>query len=326
MKAINSKLSAVLVLALVLCAQAAEAKPKKLSGMWQTPMGKVRVTQQGSEVTGVLVSPAAGCSIKKGSKVLGGVLMEDNLTGEITVCLTGDGCQSSFKAFVLLLVAKNGRALTGALHLPKKSCQVRGLGKRRGLRMTRLGKRGPRKPAPVPRDMVAVSALPASEQERIKLAQKHLLRGKELMTKGSFDHARKAFEDAIAVDPSEASGYSGIGVTFYARNQYTDALLWYKKALDIDPDFGDAYYNMACIYALEDKKELALRYLRIAILNNYLATYDPEDIAKDEDFAKLREDPEFRALLRGGAAAEGGATPQPESAPQPAAAEPPVQD
>ena len=317
MMAISSKLCAFVIMASVLCAQAVEAKPKKLTGLWQTPMGKVRMKQKGSEVTGVLVAPVAGCSIKKGSKVLGGVLLEDNLTGEITVSLKGDGCQSPFKAFVLLLVAKNGRALTGALHLPKKSCQVHGLGKRRGLRLTRLGKRGPKKPARPVHDATIIDQLPSSEQERIKVAQKHLLHGKELLTKGAFDHAREAFKAAIAVDPSEASGYSGVGVTYYARNQYTDALLWYKKALEVNPDFGDAYYNMACIYALEGKKELALRYLRIAILNRYLASYSPEEIAKDEDFAKLREDPEFKALLRGGAPAQDGATTQPAAAEQP---------
>ena len=29
----------------------------------------------------------------------------------------------------------------------------------------------------------------------------------------------------------------------------------------MEPDFGDAYYNMACIYALQGKTEMALRYL-----------------------------------------------------------------
>ncbi len=43
------------------------------------------------------------------------------------------------------------------------------------------------------------------------------------------------------------------------RNDLPAALGWYKKALAVDPDFGDAYYNMACVYALQGERTLALR-------------------------------------------------------------------
>lgn len=297
----------ILLLLLTLLASAADAKSGKLGGLWNTPMGKVRLSQQGGEVTGVLVAPATGCQIKKGSRVLSGVLVEDNLTGEVSVCLQGDGCPASIKTFVLLLVAKNKRSLSGALHLPNPSCRVRGLGTGRGLRLTRVGTR-PRPPAQASPQAGADGVQYQSLEERTKAAQEHLKRGKQLLVEGAWDEARKAFEAAIEADPSEASSYSGIGITYYARNQYTEALRWYKKALEINPDRGDSYYNMACIYALEGKKALALRYLRIAILNRYLGAFDPAQILADEDWAKLRDDPDFLALL--------------SSAPQPAASAP----
>ncbi len=70
------------------------------------------------------------------------------------------------------------------------------------------------------------------------------------------------------------------GVTFYARGDFDEALAWYKRALEADPRFGDAYYNMACLYALQGHKPLALRYLRLAALNRY------------SDEAQLQEDPD----------------------------------
>ena len=67
------------------------------------------------------------------------------------------------------------------------------------------------------------------------------------------------------------------------RNDLDRALEWYKKALVVDPDFGDAYYNMACVYALQGQKELALRYLQIAALNGYASA---EGIDADPDLGR----------------------------------------
>ena len=72
------------------------------------------------------------------------------------------------------------------------------------------------------------------------------------------------------------------------------ALDWYKKALAIDPDFGDAYYNMACVYALQGSKDMALRYLQIAAMNGY-ATAGGMD--EDPDLESLRAEPGYRALV-----------------------------
>jgi tetratricopeptide (TPR) repeat protein len=79
------------------------------------------------------------------------------------------------------------------------------------------------------------------------------------------------------------------------RGDFAQALGWYKRALGIDPDFGDAYYNMACVYALDGQPELALRYLQIAAVNGYATS---EGIDEDPDLASLRELPAYRALVR----------------------------
>jgi hypothetical protein len=52
---------------------------------------------------------------------------------------------------------------------------------------------------------------------------------------------------------------------------------------------------MACVYALEGRKEMALRYLQIAALNGY-ATADGID--GDPDLEPLRAEPAYRALVR----------------------------
>jgi tetratricopeptide (TPR) repeat protein len=88
---------------------------------------------------------------------------------------------------------------------------------------------------------------------------------------------------------------NGVGVTYRMRNDLPAALEWYKKALAVDPDFGDAYYNMACVYALQDRKDLALRYLQIAALNGYASA---EGIDADPDLVSLHGEPAYRSLVK----------------------------
>ncbi len=280
----------------------AGAKPASFKGTWQAPFGSLRFKQQGAEVTASVTRTAKGCSLKPKQQVLSGILLEDNLTGEISVCQVGEGCAPTAKAFVIMLVSKNGKLLTGALHLPKPGCKVPGMGAKRGLRIYKRGNKPKpriRKPHRDPKPHKSGDPLPSDAELELagKNAQVLLEEGFGLLTRGQVEDARARFVKASEVDPSRAEAFNGVGVTFYARQKYTEALGWYKKALEANPDFGDSFYNMACIYAIERKKELALRYLKIALLNRYVGADDISHITEDPDFSNLKEDPDFKALL-----------------------------
>jgi tetratricopeptide (TPR) repeat protein len=117
--------------------------------------------------------------------------------------------------------------------------------------------------------------------------------GKGFLDEGAFEKARRRFLEATRADPGVPEAYNGVGVTYRMRNDLAEALLWYKKALAADPDFGDAYYNMACVYALQGRTGLALRYLEIAALNGY-ATADGIDA--DPDLEPLRGLARYQSL------------------------------
>lgn len=314
------------LLLLALVAAAPPAGAAGLQGSYRSPFGALKLSQKGAEVTATMQSPAKGCAIPKAQSVLSGVLLEDNLTGELTICQVGEGCAPTAKAFVILLVSKNGKMLTGALHLSDPKCQVPGLGKGRGLRITRgtyvkPKPKKPPKPKPDPdKDPGSEWVQPGAEvpvdADASKDVDTLLREGFEMLAGGNVEDARTKFIRASEVDPSRAEPFNGVGVTFWARQKYTDALLWYKKALETNPDFGDSFYNMACIYSLENKRELALKYLRIALLNNYINKNDAAEIVEDPDFHNIRDDPEFLQLIRSLAP---DATPPGAAASQPAA-------
>jgi TolA-binding protein len=138
-----------------------------------------------------------------------------------------------------------------------------------------------------PRDARKVGT-PQGEAERL------LVEGAALLQQGRFERARKLFRDAVDKDPQRAEAYNGVGVTFYARGDLDEALAWYKKSLEADPRFGDAYYNLACIYALQQHDDLAFRYLRMAALNRYSAR---EQMEADPDLGSLRASPEWAEIV-----------------------------
>ena len=120
--------------------------------------------------------------------------------------------------------------------------------------------------------------------------------GKALLEAGKFEQARHKFEEALKESPCDPFATNGIGITYYARNMYSEALEAYKKALVCDPNYQDAYYNIGCIYALQDKPDMAMRYLKIALMNGFVET---GMMRKDPDLRTLQPIAEFQAMLRG---------------------------
>jgi hypothetical protein len=278
---------------------------RSLSGQWQTLVGTISIREKGGDVVGTLTKAAANVPIKKGTVVLNGARIEDNVTGEITVALTGPDCPATATTMVVLLVAADRNSLSGAVHLPKPACNVPGLSAGRGLRITRVAT--PAKPKPTMQGLptkpkgetaAAPAAAPEDETPRGKAAiAARMKQGLQLLQDGHAEQSRRAFLSVIKADPTVVEAYNGVGVTFWRRSQYDEALAWYKKALDLNPDFGDVYYNIACIYSLKQKKPLALRYLKIALLNGYIKNNAVEDLLADDDLANIRDDPEFKLLL-----------------------------
>ncbi len=140
---------------------------------------------------------------------------------------------------------------------------------------------------------------PGVRQLRRAAAQAVMRDAQNYMTEGRFEQARQRFLDAIEKDPTVSEAYNGVGVTYYARNQHGEALDWYKRALAVDPDLGDAYYNIACLHAVKGEKEAAFRFLTLAVRNGY--TTD-EALDDDHDLDALRADPRFAKLKKAGAA------------------------
>ena len=285
---------AAAVFALLAAAPARAVPP--VDGEYDSPLGRVKVSGDGTAYEGRLVGKPKG-PYHEGDPVLKATLLDDSLAGQIRVPLyKASTCkQREVWASAVLLVGEGG--LSGAVHLPK-GCKGP-TGKRGGVTFTRgSGDSAPAQGAGKEPADSGTKAKPSAGKDRAaarERARALLTDGAAYLNEGNFEQARKRFLDALEEDGSVPEGYNGVGVTYRMRNDLGKALDWYKKALAIDPDFGDAYYNMACVYALQGEKEMALRYLQIAALNGY-ATADGMD--HDPDLESLREEKAYQALVR----------------------------
>lgn len=300
---------------------ATPAPAASLNGKWRGPIGVVQITQKGSEITGVLLADSRVCPFKKGTRVLEGSLMMGNLSGRVRLCATGCADPTEHWAFSMLVRHKN--RLSGAAAIKAaRGCQVPGRGRKGGVMFRRLRKgkgKGTGKPGPGPtRDPSAPPILSVPDEDGMELADvpmgpeqegydprkaadrrekaMNLARdGGQFLEEGRFEQARKRFEEAVAVDPEYAEGFNGIGVTHAMRRDWDEAARWYQRSIAANPDIGDAYYNLACAYAQTQKPDLAIRYLRLAVLNGYS---EVAHLEADSDLEPIRDRKDFRAVLR----------------------------
>jgi tetratricopeptide (TPR) repeat protein len=140
---------------------------------------------------------------------------------------------------------------------------------------------------------------------------------------GTIYYAKKSYRRAISwydkalktsgAQARAASIYMNMGTAFFARKRYQDATEAYQTALKMDPDvfehhssFGvmleertveeraKYHYYVAKLYAKSGRSELALQYLRKALEEGFK---ERDKLAKDPEFATMRDTDEFKLLL-----------------------------
>ena len=297
------------------------AQKSNLSGTFQTPFGEMALAEStDSTVKGFLTS-ADKCNRKKGSLVFSGSRLDDSVTAMIKICYEGSSrCKKHIDEIpLLLLVSPDGSRMTGVAHYnpPPAGCQaihqkegvvfVLGAKVKTAVKRAAKPKTVPKKLKPkrktksvsitktVPKDVTKPSAI---DHERL------MIEANEFLRMGEAEKARERFR-AITEKAKKnrgldslvhANAYNGVGVTFYLRERYAEAMENYKMAIRIDPNVSDSYYNLACLFALKGDKAQSFRYLNMAVLNGYI---DLDTLDQDPDLANLRDDPRYQKIKDG---------------------------
>jgi tetratricopeptide (TPR) repeat protein len=259
---------------------AAAASAAPLAGVFSSSMGEVRLAESpDGSVTGTIVNPRNVCGFPQGTVVFSGARIDDSIAGTLKTCkVSSEGCTGLIDGEAILLISKAGAQLSGTAHFEPGLCKTP-LGE--AISMRKAGAPRPKAP-PKPPD-------PRGAEVLAKEAQL-------LLQAGNAEEARKKCHEAVKVNPHFSQGFNCLGVTYYLRERYDEALESYKKALEEDPANRDVYYNIGCVYAVQGKTREALDYLKLALLNGYV---DLKTLMSDDDLKNLHGDPAFEKLTAG---------------------------
>ena len=85
-------------------------------------------------------------------------------------------------------------------------------------------------------------------------------------------------------------------MAYAADRQYDQALTAFKKLIELDPDNAGIYYNIAVLYALQNKVPDSIAWLKQAIDKGYR---NWELIKTDKDLANIRNSEDYKQLVKG---------------------------
>jgi tetratricopeptide (TPR) repeat protein len=79
-----------------------------------------------------------------------------------------------------------------------------------------------------------------------------LLSGNSYLDIENNPEALKCFDSAIKADPTDPSAYYNKGVVYSKLGKRDEAVVWYYKCIDKDPNYSRAYNNLGkgilCIF------------------------------------------------------------------------------
>ena len=98
----------------------------------------------------------------------------------------------------------------------------------------------------------------------------------------------------MQLDLNSQSASLNLGLIYHAMQRYDSAIVYIQNAIRLDPAKGKNYYSLACSYALNNKPEQAIQYLRQAYERGYK---NVDNLISDPDLSGLKNYKEFQALL-----------------------------
>jgi tetratricopeptide (TPR) repeat protein len=102
-------------------------------------------------------------------------------------------------------------------------------------------------------------------------------------------------EKVLARLPQDVDVLEALGDLYTRVGRYEDGLSIDRKLASLEPGDMTIWYNLACSLALLNQRDAALKALRTSVELGYT---DHEWMSRDRDLESIRDDREFKRLLK----------------------------
>jgi tetratricopeptide (TPR) repeat protein len=111
---------------------------------------------------------------------------------------------------------------------------------------------------------------------------------------GKLEEAGSLYKETCRLNPRFVEAKNNLGVVYFALEDYGAAEKAFLDAAAMSPEYADAHYNLACVYAATGRNEEALAALSRAVDLEPKACRWARD---DRDLAVLRKTSEFEKVV-----------------------------
>jgi tetratricopeptide (TPR) repeat protein len=119
------------------------------------------------------------------------------------------------------------------------------------------------------RDGLTFWSKTAAASPRSPIAHNHL--GLEFYYRQRYDNAIAEFEQALQIDAEDDDAYNNLATVYYAQERYEDAEAAFQQALALAPEQALIHYNLGAVYErLEDPESAIAAYQAALNLDPYL--------------------------------------------------------
>jgi hypothetical protein len=129
---------------------------------------------------------------------------------------------------------------------------------------------------------------PAQDADKIRKA------AQAAVDKRDWDTAAANFQKLVEVNPQDGSAWHMLGYTLHGGGKWDEALKAHIKATEFKEVAPVANYNVACVYALQGKKDQAFQWLAKAAKAGFSGA---EHMETDSDMDALRGDPRYQEIV-----------------------------
>lgn len=135
---------------------------------------------------------------------------------------------------------------------------------------------------------LALQGCSSNQDELTVGALKHFRRGNLLFSENKPSGAIAEYKMAIALDNQQAVFYFNMGLAYYRLVLYNQAIEAYHAAIDRDPEFGEAWYNLSLALDKTGETDRAfLAYEKYLAINQ--ATEKPARDSKQSNQNRLQK-------------------------------------